>query len=275
MNELVEKLKNKENFVDAYLVLKNLLCRDIDNPILFKEYIDLTLEIASYQIEFSERKQYINEANSALVIFSESAKIDEQILQLIKDSKSRIEKSYQTILAEEQESLQAEESIIIDENTKHLNELSKIYIEIQESKTQKEFDASLEKIESVENSLKKDFFTSTQQNTYETLTKQYSKGIGSKMEAINRNELLDYNKKAVKSFNDVFTAFRNEPTKYKNESNLKAIMTSKFFSFDSSMLFNETLVFYNHVYSVIFQEVNDSLKYKLTEWALNTTKLMK
>jgi len=52
-------------------------------------------------------------------------------------------------------------------------------------------------------------------------------------------------------------------------------MTSKFFIFDTSKLFNESLVYYNHVYSMIFQEVNDNLKYKLTEWAIKTTKINK
>ena len=93
------------------------------------------------------------------------------------------------------------------------------------------------------------------------------------MEEINRNELLEYNKRAVASFNDVFKAFKKEPSKYKDESVLKAQMTSKFFAFDTSKLFNESLVFYNHEYSLVFQETSDTLKFKLTEWALNTTKL--
>ena len=52
-------------------------------------------------------------------------------------------------------------------------------------------------------------------------------------------------------------------------------MTTKFFAFDSSKLFNESLVFYNHVYSIVFQESSDAMKYRLTEWALNTIKLEK
>ena len=96
-----------------------------------------------------------------------------------------------------------------------------------------------------------------------------------KMEELNRNELLDYNKRAVSCFNDVLQAFKRDSGKFKNESNLKALMTSKFFVFDSSKLFNETLVFYNHVYSVVFQDVNDTLKFKLTEWALRTDKIQK
>ena len=69
--------------------------------------------------------------------------------------------------------------------------------------------------------------------------------------------------------------YKKEPSKYKDESTLKALMTTKFFAFDTSKLFNESLVFYNHVYSLVFQEASDHLKYKLTEWALNTVKLEK
>ena len=52
MTELVEKLKSDGNFIDAYIVAKNELSRNPDNPDFFRDFIDLALEIAMYNITF-------------------------------------------------------------------------------------------------------------------------------------------------------------------------------------------------------------------------------
>lgn len=275
MNEFVQKLKNEGNFIDAYLVAKNLLSRDIGNKALFIQYIDLALEIASYDIVFDERKQYIQDASSALTIFSETTDIDYEVLSLIKETKVRISNAYQAIITAESENINKVNSQIQAKNTELLNKLGELYEQIHASESQERFDKLLLNVSEIDEQLQKSLFTSIQESTYNTLTKNYSKIISTKMDELNRKSLLSYNKQAVKCINDVFTAFKIEPSKYKNESNLKALMTSKFFAFDTSILFNETLVFYNHVYSVVFQEVSDAMKYKLTEWALNTVKIEK
>ena len=96
-----------------------------------------------------------------------------------------------------------------------MNQLVEIYDAIAAAKSQAEFDEALARVSEVEVKLQKDAFTAEQENTYERLTKQYSDLISKKMEEINRNELLEYNKRAVASFNDVFKAFKREP--YYNE----------------------------------------------------------
>ena len=275
MNDLIKKLKDEGNFTDAYLVAKNDLSRNIDNLNCFRTFIDIALEIASYNILFEERKQYIADANVALTMFSEAVVLDEDAITIIKNTRIQINEMAQKILSEEQEFFENETRKIQDENTEHLSKLVEIYDAIQTSKTQTEFDAVLARVAEVEALLQKQFFTKEQSESYEKLTKQFSQAISEKMEAINKAELLDYNKRAIACFNDVFTAFKREPSRYKDESSLKALMTTKFFAFDSSKLFNESLVFYNHVYSLVFQESPDALKYKLTEWALNTIKIEK
>lgn len=275
MNELVQKLKAEGNFIDAYLVAKNNLSRNIANLTCFRDFIDLALEIASYNILFEERKQYVSDANSALAMFSESVEMDEDVLTVIKLTRAKINEVTQVILVAEQEYYEGINRKIQDANTEQLNKLVQIYDDIQSAQTQQDFDAALAQVSEVESQLQKQAFSKDQAETYEKLTQQYSQAISQKMEAINKNELLEYNKRAIACFNDVFKAFKTEPSKYKDERTLKALMTTKFFAFDSSKLFNESLVFYNHVYSLVFQESPDALKYKLTEWALNTVKLEK
>lgn len=275
MDDLLTKLKADGNFIDAYLVAKNILSRNISDTTAFKNYIDLALEIASYNIVFAERKQYVSEANTALAMFSGAANIDEAILALIKETRKRICTATESILEQEQEYLDEMKRKAEDKNTDLLNKLVQIYQQIQNAKTQKQFDAALLQVTEVESAMDKSAFSKEQSITYEKLTQKYSELISRQMETINKNELLEYNKKAVVCFNEVLLAFKKEPSKYKDESTLKALMTTKFFAFDSSKLFNESLVFYNHVYSIVFQESSDAMKYRLTEWALNTIKLEK
>lgn len=273
MNDLIQELKSKGRFIDAYVVAKNNLSRNMSDVTCFQDFIDLALEIAMYDIVFDERKQYANDANNALALFSESVVIDENILCIIKATKQRINEVVQKIIKDEEEYLSATHRKIEDENTDYLKQLSDAYETLRACKTQEEFETCLSNIADVESCLHIDFFSATQKKTYETLTKTYSKAISQKMEDLNKAQLLEYNKKAIECFNEVFQAFKKEPSRYKTENSLKLLMTSKFFAYDSSKLFNESLVFYNHVYSFIFQESSDALKYKLTEWALNTKKM--
>ena len=275
MDEYVQRLKDEGNFVDAYLVAKNILSKDMGNVALFHDYINLALEIAMYDIVFDERKQYVADATSAIALFSETAELNDDILSIIKDAKSRISQVYQEIVSAEKTYFDKQAAEIQKKNTDLLSELGNIYTQIQAAESQDAFDQLLTKVANTEEQLQKESFSSIQEETYATLTKKYSQAISSKMEELNRKSLLGYNKRAVKCFNEVFMAFKADPSKYKDESNLKALVTSKIFAFDTSKLFNESLVFYNHIYSVVFQEASDSMKYKLTEWALNTAKLEK
>lgn len=275
MSELVKKLQEEGRFVDAYIVAKNALSKDIGNAELFQHFIDLALEIAMYDIIFDERKQYVSDANSALSLFAENVDMSEAALAMIKQAKARVTETFLAVSQAEEVYFAQQAESVREKNSELLNQLVDIYNRIKSAKDQSQFEKILSEVSQVEAQLAKEVFSANQQTSYEMLSKSFSQAISEKMEELNRNELLDYNKRAVSCFNDVLQAFKRDSGKYKNESNLKALMTSKFFVFDSSKLFNETLVFYNHVYSVVFQDVNDTLKFKLTEWALRTDKFQK
>lgn len=275
MSELVKKLQEEGRFIDAYIVAKNALSKDIGNADLFQNFIDMALEIAMYDIIFDERKQYVSDANSALALFAENVDMSEAALAMIKQAKARVTETFLAVCQEEEVYFAQQAGSVREKNTELLNQLVDIYNRIKSAKDQSQFEKILSEVSQVEAQLAKEVFSADQQTSYEMLSKSFSQAISEKMEELNRNELLDYNKRAVSCFNDVLQAFKRDSAKYKNEGNLKALMTSKFFVFDSSKLFNETLVFYNHVYSVVFQDVNDTLKFKLTEWALRTDKIQK
>lgn len=45
------------------------------------------------------------------------------------------------------------------------------------------------------------------------------------------------------------------------------------FSYDASKLFNETLIYYNHVYSFIFNKLDDNGKFRLTQISIDSEKI--
>lgn len=269
-----EKLKADGNISDAYLVIKNMLNRDIGNVELFIKFSELSFEIAMYQITFEERKQMISDLNTALLMFSENTDIDEYVLNLIKDTQKRIKEAYAVICDEEHGFLEKKRQTVVNQNTELLNELEKIYNAMKSAVSQDEFEAELKKIAEIEEKFDKTVFTKNQQTSYDIMSKCYTEMIGKKMEELNRQSLLDYNKSAVQGIQSVLKQFKKSESNYKNsEERLKSLLISKLFIFDTSKLFNETLIFYNHVYSLIFQTVNNELKYKMTEWALTTSKI--
>lgn len=273
-NSFYKCLKEKNNLFDAYTVIKNYFSKDTSNEVYFSDYIESALTLAKLDIDFNDRKQYIYECNNALAIFSESVEMNEETLEIINNTKMILQENFNNICNEEEEFYSKNEIKIQNENTKLLDKLSNVKLEISNVKTQLALDKLLAEVVEIENCLNKDYFTLEQNKIYETLTKHYSNTISSKMEELNKNMLLEMNKKAVKSFKEAFDSFTKRKSWYKDtESNLKALVVSKLFTYDSSKLFNETLIYYNHVYALIFQEVSDELKFKLTEWSIQTTKI--
>ena len=120
MTELVSKLKAEGNFVDAYLVAKNNLSRNIGDYDMFQQFIDLALELAMYDIVFEERKQYVTDAHTALVMFSESAELNIDIIAGIKEVRVRIGTVMDAILSAEQAEIDAAMRVVQDENTTYL-----------------------------------------------------------------------------------------------------------------------------------------------------------
>lgn len=271
MNDLFEKLKG-ENMFDAYLVIKNQLNSDIANKEVFEKFIDTGIILSGYDVEFDYRRQIASEMQSALQMFAESTYIDEEILNFIKTTQGRISECFKKIDDDENTFMQNILHEKENANREILEKLMKVREKLENSTTQKGFDDLLSSISEIESQLDKDTFTPEQEKSYESLTKAFSKTISEKMEKLNRDELLKYNKDAVNQFKEVFDTFKNNKSEYKQRHNLKNLLTTKFFVYDTSKLFNETLIYYNNVYNMIFQEISDELKFAVTEWALSTAK---
>lgn len=272
-SDLFNIYMNENKLLDAYLVIKNMYAKNLDNVNIFKQFFSLGLRLAMFDVDFSERKNFLNEASNSLALFSDNADLSGEIVVLIKECEKKIADVYNSIILDEKKQ---EEDVInqaVDRNNQALRQLSELLEEIKKIATQKVLDEKLKEVSLIEEKLSKVNFTESQEKSYRILSKHFSNVISKKMEEINRSELIEINRKAISAYKQVFETYIANKEKYKgNESNLKSLVYHTLFAFDTRDLFNESLIYYNHIYSMIFNEVNDKLKFKLTEWSIEATK---
>lgn len=139
---------------------------------------------------------------------------------------------------------------------------------LQSADTQESFDAILVKIGKIDSEIDKDALTEEQNNVYEALTKDHTELIGSKMRQLEYKKNIDYNKKAAEAFASAFERFRKDEGKYKKQTQLFTLASKTLFAYDASRLFNETLIYYNHVYSYIFSKLDDDGKFALPRYSI-------
>ncbi len=273
-NELFKLLMEKNDLTKAYAVAKNIYCRNVGDLESFETFADLALRMASFDIALEERKTFLNEVSNSLVVFSESVEITEEILNKVYEYEEKIHNVFESIDRAEVEHLCSIRELNESMNTELLLRLGELNDDLKNAETQDVFDKKIKEVTEIEQKIQKEFFTEEQMNTYEVLTKCFSDTISRTMEVLNRKSLIEINRKAILSFKKAFDEFVCNKSKYKDSpSNLKSLMVTTLFAYDSRDLLNESLVYYNYVYSMIFNDVSNELKYKLTEWSINTERM--
>lgn len=271
--DLFEKLYNSNDIYNADMVIKNLLNRNINDLDTFKTYYDFKIKVASWDIDIPTRKLFLNEVETGLIYFSENVEINAEILEYINECKAEIHSLYNYLIDLEQNI----EASKLEEEKKSNNELLKKLVnykfEIYNCKTEDNFQQILSSVQEVEKNLNTDLFSNEQYKLYEDLTRDYSNVVSNKMAEFEKLKLKEYNKKAVNSFRYVFDTFSKDEDTYKNNfSQLSRLVGNYLFNYDSSKLLNETLIYYNQIYSFIFGKLNDEGKFKLTEIAVDSKK---
>ncbi len=273
-NILFDELINSNDYVNAYTVAKNLYCRNLGLTDLFVKYADLGLKMASFDITIEERKRYLNEVSNALSLFAENVDVTREVLNILSEYEVKIHDAYEKITLAEDEFIASSKKLYEDDNTRLLTQLGKLNTAINKASSQKEFDKLLEQVNELDAKMAKDFFTEEQEKTYKVLSQHFSESLSSKMEDLHRSSLIELNREAALKFKEAFDRFTSKKNNFKeSESNLKSLLITTLFAYDTRDLLNETLVYYNHVYAMIFNEVNDDLKYKITEWSLTTNRI--
>ena len=276
MNEIYQKYKNRDDGMSvAYLIIKNLLNKDIGNKELFDEFLNTSMQIIEMPITFEERYTILNEVESAFMLFMDNTEIKEETLDYDRWVKNKISDTQSKIQKEEEKQYKEGFDKILEENRKKITELANKNSDIKKANSQKGLEKVLEEIKKIDDEIDTDFLDNDIQKVYEQNEELRTKLVYEKIEEIQRSEKMNYNVKAANDIQYVYNELKHNKNKYiSQQGNLKNLLQRRMFILDMNRLFNETIVYYNFVYNWIFQnsDIDDGLKFKITEWAAITEK---
>lgn len=268
MLELFDKYKASDHITEAILVGRNLFNREPANKAVFLAYFDLLCSLAENLPRLSERKDFAGQAGIALAFFSENASLDEDTVDNISAYEKRLNDISHAIgIAELEQEAQRVDKVKAS-NNECIKEIYRLKDFLSGAASQEKFDKLLSELGKTDRSIDKDALTEEQAAHYDTLTKECTETISQKMREFEHKSNVDYNKRAVDAYAKAFKQFRENESKYKNQTQLFALVSETLFAFDASRLFNETLIYYNHIYSYIFSKLDDDGKLALTRFSI-------
>ena len=268
MLTLFNSYKDAGKISEALLVGRNAFNRNPGNAEIFDVYYSYLCTLAETLPSFADRSHFADQASVVLAFYTENAVLTESVVADIMKCQSRLDTIRIEIGSVEQAKADREQKEIEHHNAVCLKKLYALKDKLQAASTQADFDAVLAQIGQVDTEIIKNGFTQEQSDTYDALTKDHTDLISSKMRELEYKKNTAYNKQAADSFAKAFSQFRNNESKYKNQTQLFSLVSTTLFAYDASRLFNETLIYYNHVYSYIFSKLDDDGKLALTRFSI-------
>lgn len=275
MNSLFLEYKNAGKITEALLVGRNMVNKNPGDAKCVNAYVDLLLSLAENLPSLNERKSFIGQANATISFFEANVELSPEIIDKIAQIRNKMKQIAFAIDKEEYEK-EAENLRKLDlENADLIKQLYSVKQSIANSKDQEEFDKSLQEISLIDSKINHDYLSDEQTVIYDQLNRECTELISTKMRELEHIKNVEYNKKAVEAFDSAFKKFRNDENKYKNQTQLFALVSSTLFAFDAGRLFNETLIYYNHVYSYIFGKLDDNGKLAITRYSIECERKMR
>lgn len=268
MLALFNSYKNAGKISEALMVGRNAFNRNPNNTEIFDAYYSYLCVLAETLPSLADRSHFADQASVVLAFYTENAILTESVVAEIMSYQSRLDAICGEIANVQREKADKEKQEIEHHNSECLKKLYALKDKLQVVSAQTEFDTILAQIGQVDAEIVKDGFTHEQSDTYDALTKDHTELISSKMRELEYKKNVAYNKQAADSFAKAFNQFRNNEGKYKNQTQLFSLVSTTLFSYDASRLFNETLIYYNHVYSYIFSKLDDDGKLALTRFSI-------
>lgn len=268
MLSLFEEYKSNNMIAEALMVGHNLFNKHPGNEEVFTAYFSFLCSLAETMPSFADKMNFAEQADVALAFYTENAALTKASVEAIGRDKSRLVAIYESLDATKAEKVAAEQAAVEQHNSECLKKLYALKDALQGAKTQSEFDNLLLQVGKLDEDIDKAAFTEEQDSIYQSLTKEHTDLISAKMRQLEHAANVAYNKKAADAFASAFQSFRKDESKYKNQTQLFALASSTLFAYDASRLFNETLIYYNHVYSYIFSKLDDDGKLALTRYSI-------
>lgn len=268
MNPMFNEYKDAGKIQEALLIGRNMVNKAPGDSECVNTYLDFLLMLAEKLPRTDERKSFADQANLVLSFYEENADLTDDIINDIHVYHNRLGAVVTDIAQLDQEEYEKQKRAIEATNTTQIKKLYTIKQKLENAKTHAEFDKLLQEISAVDAEIDHDNLTSEQKTHYDQLNKSCTDTISAKMRQLEYKDNIDYNKKAVNAYNSAFTSFKNNESRYKDKSQLFGLVSTTLFAYDAGRLFNETLIFYNHVYSYIFSKLDDNGKLELTRYSI-------
>ena len=268
MNPMFNEYKDAGKIQEALLIGRNMVNKAPGDSECVNAYLDFLLMLDEKLPRTDERKSFADQANLVLSFYEENADLTDDIINDIHVYHNRLGAVVTDIAQLEQEEYEKQKRAIEATNTTQIKKLYTIKQKLENAKTHAEFDKLLQEISAVDAEIDHDNLTSEQKTHYDQLNKSCTDTISAKMRQLEYKDNIDYNKKAVNAYNSALTSFKNNESRYKDKSQLFSLVSTTLFAYDAGRLFNETLIFYNHVYSYIFNKLDDNGKLELTKYSI-------
>lgn len=268
MLTLFNQCKDKGEFSKALVVGRNLFNRHPESEEVFSAYFDFLCTLAESLPSDTDRKQFAERADMTLAFFEENAAISEELLEQITVCRQRLDIIFTNLHKQQNDVVLAEQKKMEQENQKRLLKIHELKGRISSAADQAALDNALAQLAKIDAELEKDSFTVEQSAYYNTETRAFTELISDTMRRLEYKKNVAYNKKAAESFSKAYKAFCEDEGKYKNKDQLRALASKYLFSFDAARLFNETLIYYNHIYSYIFSKLDEDGKFALTKCSI-------
>lgn len=268
MLSLFKKCVDEGKITEAIMVGQNMNNRTPGDKSLFIPYYSFLCNLAKSLPSLEERAQFLDQANVVLSFFVENTTLTESLIDEINVYQNELNAIRIDIQNAQEQREKAEEERIRKSNDAHLKRIYSLKDQLLNAESKEDFDKILKDIRDVDLLIDKSALTNKQNDVYDDLAKENTEIMSAKIRELEHKERVDYNKKAAEAFREAFKSFQANEEKYKNQTQLFTLASKTLFAYDASKLFNETLIYYNHVYSYIFSKLDDDGKLALTRYSI-------
>lgn len=246
----------------ALLVGQNLMNRNPDDFDCFEVYFDYLLSLAENQ-NIQVAKSFLKQAAGTLTFFSESVNIDERAVELILLKENDLNKVSEIINQKEDEITRETVRKEVIYNNDALELLGRLLEKISKCENEADFNTYLNDMGRIDQSINREKLSTGQEAKYAKLMEKSSVIVSAKVAYFENLKNRKYNINAIEAYEKVFKMFKNGEIAENHKEAIKSL-----FSFDPSRLYNETLIYYNHVYNYILSKLNDEEKFIITKYAV-------
>lgn len=262
MLELFHRYKRAGQTKQALLVGQNMINRSPNDSNCFEAYFDYLLSLAENE-DIQVGKSFLQQAIGVLAFFSESVDIDEHVVDFIVNKENELNRVSEMINQKWEQITREAARQEVTHNNDALELLEHLLEKVNKCKRQADFNTYLEEMGRIDQSINRERLSKGQEAKYAELTQKSSAIVSTRMAYFEDAKNREYNISAIEAYEKVFNMFKSGKVVTDHKEVLKSL-----FSFDPSRLYNETLVYYNHVYNYVLGKLSDEEKFTMTKYAI-------